>query len=89
MSDGTDHGIRFGRIAAMLPVKDINRACDFYTKALGFTKVFENGTPAGFMTTSMRSTRYASSMDYASSRAFRTRTTVCGPSCSRIPTATA
>ena len=49
MSDGTDHGIRFGRIAAMLPVKDINRACDFYTKALGFTKVFENGTPVGFM----------------------------------------
>ena len=49
MSDGTDHGIRFGRIAAMLPVKDIARACDFYTKALGFTKVFENGTPVGFM----------------------------------------
>ena len=49
MSDGTDHGIRFGRIAAMLPVKDIDRACDFYTKALGFTKVFENGTPVGFM----------------------------------------
>ena len=49
MSDGTDHGIRFGRIAAMLPVKDIERACDFYTKILGFTKVFENGTPVGFM----------------------------------------
>ena len=49
MSDGTDHGVRFGRIAAMLPVKDIARACDFYTKALGFTKVFENGTPVGFM----------------------------------------
>jgi catechol 2,3-dioxygenase-like lactoylglutathione lyase family enzyme len=49
MSDGTDHGIRFGRIAAMLPVKDIERACDFYTKALGFTKIFENGTPVGFM----------------------------------------
>ena len=49
MSNGTDHGIRFGRIAAMLPVKDIERACDFYTKVLGFTKVFENGTPVGFM----------------------------------------
>jgi len=47
MSDVTDHGIRFGRIAAMLPVKDIGRACDFYTKVLGFTKVFENGTPVG------------------------------------------
>jgi catechol 2,3-dioxygenase-like lactoylglutathione lyase family enzyme len=49
MSDGTDHGIRFGRIAAMLPVKDIERAHDFYTKVLGFTKVFENGSPVGFM----------------------------------------
>jgi catechol 2,3-dioxygenase-like lactoylglutathione lyase family enzyme len=49
MSDGTDHDIRFGRIAAMLPVKDIERACDFYTKILGFTKVFENGSPVGFM----------------------------------------
>ena len=42
-------GIRFGRIAAMLPVKDIERAADFYTRVLGFTKVFENGTPVGFM----------------------------------------
>jgi catechol 2,3-dioxygenase-like lactoylglutathione lyase family enzyme len=49
MSDVTDHGIRFGRIAAMLPVKDIERACEFYTKVLGFTKVFENGNPVGFM----------------------------------------
>jgi catechol 2,3-dioxygenase-like lactoylglutathione lyase family enzyme len=49
MSDGTDHNIRFGRIAAMLPVKDIERARDFYTKVLGFTKVFENGDPVGFM----------------------------------------
>ena len=49
MGDGADHGIRFGRIAAMLPVKDIERACDFYSKVLGFTKTFENGTPVGFM----------------------------------------
>jgi len=49
MSDSAEHGIRFGRIAAMLPVKDIARACDFYTKVLGFTKVFENGSPVGFM----------------------------------------
>jgi catechol 2,3-dioxygenase-like lactoylglutathione lyase family enzyme len=49
MSDGTDHGIRFGRIAAMLPVKDIERAHDFYSKVLGFTKIFENGSPVGFM----------------------------------------
>lgn len=44
-----DHGIRFGRIAAILPVKDIESACIFYTKVLGFAKVFENGTPVGFM----------------------------------------
>jgi catechol 2,3-dioxygenase-like lactoylglutathione lyase family enzyme len=43
------NAIRFGRIAAMLPVKDIERACDFYTRVLGFTKTFENGTPVGFM----------------------------------------
>jgi catechol 2,3-dioxygenase-like lactoylglutathione lyase family enzyme len=49
MSDGADHGIRFGRIAAMLPVRDIARAHDFYTKVLGFIKVFENGDPVGFM----------------------------------------
>lgn len=49
MSNLTDHGIRFGRIAAMLPVKDIERACEFYSKVLGFTKVFENGNPVGFM----------------------------------------
>jgi catechol 2,3-dioxygenase-like lactoylglutathione lyase family enzyme len=49
MTDGANHGIRFGRIAAMLPVKDIARACDFYTKVLGFTKVFENRNPVGFM----------------------------------------
>ena len=49
MSDEPGHAIRFGRIAAMLPVKDMERACEFYTKVLGFTKVFENGTPVGFM----------------------------------------
>jgi catechol 2,3-dioxygenase-like lactoylglutathione lyase family enzyme len=45
MSDRTDHSIRFGRIAAILPVKNIDRTCEFYTEALGFTKVFENGDP--------------------------------------------
>jgi len=49
MSDEPGRAIRFGRIAAMLPVKNIERACEFYTKVLGFTKVFENGTPVGFM----------------------------------------
>ncbi len=40
---------RFGRIAVMLPVTDMARACDFYVGALGFRKTFENGDPVGFM----------------------------------------
>jgi catechol 2,3-dioxygenase-like lactoylglutathione lyase family enzyme len=49
MNDIADHRIRFGRIAAMLPVKDINKAHDFYTKVMGFEKTFQNGNPVGFM----------------------------------------
>jgi catechol 2,3-dioxygenase-like lactoylglutathione lyase family enzyme len=49
MNHTADHGIRFGRIAAMLPVKDIVKAHDFYTKVFGFRKTFENGDPVGFM----------------------------------------
>jgi len=49
MHDIADHGVRFGRIAAMLPVKDMTRAHDFYTRAFGFRKTFENGSPVGFM----------------------------------------
>ena len=44
-----DHGVRFGRIAATLPVRDISKSHDFYTKVLGFQMVFENGAPVGFM----------------------------------------
>lgn len=44
-----DHGIGFGRIAVMLPVKHIQKAHDFYVNVLGFSKTFENGTPVGFM----------------------------------------
>ena len=49
MTDIADHGVRFGRIAAMLPVKDMAKAEAFYTDVLGFKKVFENGNPVGFM----------------------------------------
>ena len=49
MNDIADHGVRFGRIAPMVPVKDIGRALDFYTRVLGFTKTFENGNPVGFI----------------------------------------
>ncbi|WP_422373574.1 VOC family protein [Hoeflea sp.] len=41
--------VRFGRIAATLPVSDIAVAFEFYTSVFGFEKVFENGSPTGFM----------------------------------------
>jgi catechol 2,3-dioxygenase-like lactoylglutathione lyase family enzyme len=41
--------IRFGRVAAMLPVRDMEKAHAFYAGVLGFTKTFENGEPVGFM----------------------------------------
>ncbi|MDR6291323.1 MULTISPECIES: glyoxalase superfamily protein [Inquilinus] len=49
MTDTSDHGIRFGRIAAMLPVRDMGKAQAFYTGVLGFRKTFENGDPVGFV----------------------------------------
>jgi catechol 2,3-dioxygenase-like lactoylglutathione lyase family enzyme len=49
MNDFPDHQIRFGRVAAMLPVKDITKAAEFYIGVLGFQKTFENGNPVGFM----------------------------------------
>ncbi|MBY5589755.1 VOC family protein [Rhizobium leguminosarum] len=49
MNDIADHGVRFGRIAAMLPVKDMTKAYDFYANILGFKKTFENGNSVGFM----------------------------------------
>ena len=49
MNDRAEDSLRFGRIAATLPVKDIQRAAEFYVGALGFRKIFENGSPVGFM----------------------------------------
>jgi catechol 2,3-dioxygenase-like lactoylglutathione lyase family enzyme len=49
MNESADHGIRFGRIAAMLPVRNMAKAHAFYTQVLGFSKTFENGDPVGFM----------------------------------------
>ena len=49
MNDIARHGIRFGRIAATLPVTDIQRARTLYCEAFGFETVFENGSPVGFM----------------------------------------
>lgn len=41
--------IRFGRAAPGVPVRSIQAACDFYCGVLGFSKVFENGDPVGFV----------------------------------------
>lgn len=49
MNDIQDDGIRFGRVAPMLPVRNIDKAHDFYAHVLGFRKVFQNGNPVGFM----------------------------------------
>ncbi|KHS86588.1 VOC family protein [Pectobacterium carotovorum] len=43
------HDVRFGRIATVLPVKNILVSQEFYINGLNFKKVFENGDPIGFM----------------------------------------
>ncbi len=48
MNDTTQAPVRFGRIAATLPVADMERATAFYIGVLGFENVFENGDPVGF-----------------------------------------
>lgn len=49
MHGSADHGVRFGRVAATLPVGDMDRACTFYGEILGFRKTFQNGDPVGFV----------------------------------------
>lgn len=49
MNNVANQNVGFGRIAVMIPVKDMDRACNFYMNVLGFEKVFENGNPVGFM----------------------------------------
>lgn len=49
MATSAVSGIAFGRAAPMVCVRDIQAAHDFYTRVLGFDKVFENGDPVGFM----------------------------------------
>lgn len=41
--------VRFGRLAPTLSVADVERSLAFYVGILGFDKVFENGSPAGFV----------------------------------------
>lgn len=43
------HAIKFGRAAPGLAVSDIQAVHAFYAGVLGFSKVFENGDPVGFM----------------------------------------
>jgi catechol 2,3-dioxygenase-like lactoylglutathione lyase family enzyme len=49
MTEENESTLRFGRIAATLPVRDIERAKAFYVDLLGFRSVFENGNPTGFV----------------------------------------
>lgn len=49
MADSPLARITFERAAPMLCVRDIQAAHDFYSRVLGFEKVFENGDPVGFM----------------------------------------
>ena len=41
--------IVFGRMAPGISVRDIQVSYEFYSQVLGFRKVFENGSPIGFM----------------------------------------
>ncbi|QXQ06599.1 VOC family protein [Sphingosinicellaceae bacterium] len=49
MADSVLDGIAFGRVAPGICVRDIHAAHNFYSRVLGFEKVFENGDPVGFM----------------------------------------
>lgn len=41
--------LKLGRVAATIPVSDIERARDFYAQVFGLDSVFENGDPVGFV----------------------------------------
>jgi catechol 2,3-dioxygenase-like lactoylglutathione lyase family enzyme len=49
MSESKIHQDKFGRAAPGLAVRDVQAAYAFYSGVLGFSKVFENGDPVGFM----------------------------------------
>lgn len=49
MTESNIRNITFGRAAPCLAVRDIQAAHAFYAEVLGFSKVFENGDPVGFM----------------------------------------
>ena len=43
------NGLSLGRIAAILPVRNMERSFRLYESLFGLEKVFENGDPVGFM----------------------------------------
>ncbi len=47
--ESSNSPIKFGRTAPTVPVSDIEKAVKFYTDILGMQKVFENGSPVGFV----------------------------------------
>ncbi len=49
MSTSTPTHIRFGRAAPTIQVADIEAALAFYEGVLGFSRIFENGDPVGFV----------------------------------------
>ena len=51
MADSPLHGpgVTFGRIAAAIPVSDIDRSLGFYAGILGMAVTFVNGDPVGFV----------------------------------------
>ena len=49
MENKSVNEIVFGRMAPGISVRDIQVSYEFYSKVLGFRKVFENGSPVGFM----------------------------------------
>lgn len=49
MSESKIHQVKFGLAAPGLAVRDVQGAYAFYSGVLGFSKVFDNGDPVGFM----------------------------------------
>ena len=45
----TEPLMKFGRTAPTIPVTNIETSLKFYCEILGMEKVFENGTPVGFV----------------------------------------
>lgn len=49
MDNSSPKNVRFGRAAPGICIRDIEATCSFYSKVLGFTKIFANGTSTGFV----------------------------------------